>query len=214
MSSQRSKVEVKGFEARHYDFLMGLLTVGSYSRWIRRAVRKAGAEEGWKIAELGSGTGIAACEFVRLIGEGGRYIGLDVGEEMMGKARKRCREKPNVQFIRNRIEEPFHLPFKADLFFLSFVIHGLEDCDKEKVIANVKKNLRDGGFLAVFDYSQMKLAESSWFRKLLIGKLECPLAAEFVEMNFPSFVGEQGFSTHRIEKEFHALFSLYIFKKR
>jgi len=214
LSSQRSKVEVKGFEARHYDFLMGLLTVGSYSRWIKRSVRKAGAERGWRIAELGSGTGIAACEFVRLIGEEGKYTGFDVGEEMTERARKRCRGKPNVRFIRNRIEEPFHLPFKADLFFLSFVIHGLEDCDKEKVIANVKNNLRDEGILAVFDYSQMKLAESSWFRKLLIGKFECPLAGEFVEMNFPSFVEEQGFSTHRIEKEFHGLFSLYIFKKR
>ncbi len=213
MGSSRSKVEVKGFEARYYDLLMGLLTLGQYNRWIRKAVRDTGVGPGWKVAELGSGTGIAACEFSKIIGEGGKYIGLDIGEEMMEKARRRCKSRNNVDFVFQRIEEPFTLPFAADLFFVSFVMHGLEDYDKEKVLANVRENLRPGGYFAVLDYSQMNV-ESSWFLpKLIIGKLECPLAREFAEMNFPSFVEKRGFRLSGLRKYFLSMFSLYLFTK-
>ena len=34
-----SKVEVTGFEARHYDLLMNVLTLGTYPLFIRRVVR-------------------------------------------------------------------------------------------------------------------------------------------------------------------------------
>ncbi len=214
MGSPRSKVEVKGFEARYYDLLMGILTLGQYNRWIRKAVRDSGAAPGWRVAELGSGTGVAACEFSRIIGEGGKYMGLDIGKEMMEKARKRCSSRKNVDFLFQRIEEPFTLPFQADLFFVSFVMHGLEDYDKEKVLANVRENLRPGGYFAVLDYSQMKV-ESSWFLpKLIIGKLECPLAREFAEMDFPSFVERRGFRFSNLKKYFLSMFSLYLFIRK
>jgi len=212
LGSQRSKVEVKGFEAKHYDLLMGLLTLGQYNRWIRKAVRDTGAGKGWNVAELGSGTGIAACEFSRLIGEG-RYIGLDIGEEMMMKAEKRCRKRSNVEFIKQRIEQPFKLPFQADLFFMSFVMHGLENPDKEKVLENVRKNLQEGGLFGVLDYSQMKYSEAFWLARWIIWKLECPLAGEFAEMGFPGFVESRGFKLLKVNKYFRGMFSLYLFKK-
>ncbi len=211
MGSPRSKVEVKGFEARYYDLLMGILTLGQYGRWLKRAVRDTGVGPGWKVVELGSGTGIAACEFSRIIGDEGKYLGLDIGKEMMAKAEKRCRKRKNVEFLFQRIEEPFNTPFPADLFFVSFVMHGLENPDKEKVLANVRNNLRPGGRFAVLDYSQMEV-EKSWFLpRILIGKLECPLAREFAEMNFPAFVEKRGFKLAALKKYFLSVFSLYIF---
>ncbi len=214
MGSERSKVEVKGFEAKYYDLLMGLLTFGQYSRWIKKAARETGAKPGWKVAELGSGTGIAACEFAKLIGPSGKYMGLDIGQEMMEKARKRCRGRENVEFLFQRIEEPFTLPFKANLFFVSFVMHGLEDEDKEKVLENVRTNLQEGGIFAVLDYSQMEVERAWFFPRILIGKLECPLAKEFAEMDFPSFVERRGFSLLEIKKKFLGIFSLYLFTKK
>ncbi len=214
MGSERSKVEIKGFEARYYDLLMGVLTIGQYSRWVKKAVRETGVEKGWMVAELGSGTGIAACEFSKIIGPSGRYIGLDIGEEMMEKAQRRCRGKRNVEFLQQRMEQPFSLPFKADLFFVSFVMHGLEDEDKERVLENVRGNLKEGGIFAVLDYSQMNVAKSWFLPKIIIGKLECPLAKEFAEMNFPGFVEQRGFSLLEIKKKFLGIFSLYLFRRK
>lgn len=212
MGSPRSKVEVKGFEAKHYDFLMGLLTLGQYNGWIRKAVRDTGVAEGWNVAELGSGTGIAACEFSKLIGKG-QYIGVDVGEEMLAKAVKRCRKRDNVEFYNQRIEQPLALPFRANLFFMSFVMHGLENYDKEKVLENVRNNLKDEGLFGVLDYSQMKYSHAPWLAKLIIWKLECPLAGEFAEMGFPEFVEARGFEVVKIKKYFMGMFSLYLFRR-
>lgn len=213
MGSQRSKVEIKGFEAKYYDILMGLLTFGQYNKWIRRAVRGTGVGRGFNVIEFGSGTGVAACEFSKIIGESGRYIGFDIGEEMMAKAIKKCRKRKNVEFAKERIEHPIRIPFKADIVFMSFVMHGLENQDKEKVIKNAYHNLKEGGIFAVFDYSQIKYQDASWFAKLLIWKLECPLAGEFAEMNFPGFVKNYGFEYSKVKKYFRGLFSLYLFRK-
>lgn len=212
MDSPRSKVEIKGFEAKYYDLLMGLFTLGQYNRWIRKAVRATGVADGWNVAELGSGTGIAACEFSRLIGKG-QYIGLEIGKEMLEKATKRCRKRDNVKFIKQRIEQPFVLPFQADIFFMSFVMHGLENHDKEKVLENVRNNLKDEGLFGVLDYSQMRYSHASWFAKLIIWRLECPLAGEFAEMGFPRFVKTRGFEVVKIKKYFMGIFSFYLFRK-
>ena len=56
---KRSRIEVKGLEARFYDELLWGLTLGSYQRLLRAAVARMGLKEGESVLDLGSGTGPA-----------------------------------------------------------------------------------------------------------------------------------------------------------
>ncbi len=214
MGSERSKVEVSGFEARYYDLLMGLITLGQYSRWIRKGVRLVPfgmINERPEVLELGCGTGIAACEFLRL--GASRYVGLDISEEMLAKARRRCRNYPQASFVNHRIEQPWPISDTFDVIFMSFVMHGLEDWDKEKVLNNVREHLKEGGIFAVLDYSQMDLEKASLLARLILRKIECPLATEFVQMGFEEFVGKRGLKHLKTLPVRKGLFSLYLFQK-
>jgi len=215
VSSPRSKVEVKGFEAKYYDILLGLLTLGKYRKWIEEAVMSIPSDylrEGARVLEFGCGTGIAACVFARIIGDG-KYIGVDISEEMLKKARKRCRHRENVQFLKARIEQPLEIEGTFDVIFMSFVMHGLEDWDKEKVLENAWRLLKKDGVFAVFDYAQLEVEEAPLFFRFFLTKIECPLALEFVKMDFESFVEKRKFKRLTILNFVKGLFSLYVFKK-
>jgi len=97
-----SKVEVTGFEARHYDLLMNLITAGSYPRFIRRVVRGMNIKPDDDILILGSGTGRNACLMHRYLSDEGSILGLDIGDEMLAQAQQRCHSKQNVTFEKRR----------------------------------------------------------------------------------------------------------------
>jgi demethylmenaquinone methyltransferase/2-methoxy-6-polyprenyl-1,4-benzoquinol methylase len=58
MGSDRTKVEVKGLEARHYDFFMNLLTLGLYPGFIKKAIAGMELQPGEAVLDFGCGTGI------------------------------------------------------------------------------------------------------------------------------------------------------------
>jgi ubiquinone/menaquinone biosynthesis C-methylase UbiE len=87
-SRSDSKVEVEGFEARHYDLLMNLITAGTYPFFIRRVVRDMAIQPEDAILDLRSGSGRNACLMARYLSDRGRIAGLDVGVEMLEQARR------------------------------------------------------------------------------------------------------------------------------
>ena len=93
-----SKVEVTGFEARNYDLLMNVITGGTYPFFIRRAVRDMRIQPDDGILVFGSGSGRNVCLMTRYLSEQGRVLGLDIGDEMLSQARRRCALFPNVAF--------------------------------------------------------------------------------------------------------------------
>jgi ubiquinone/menaquinone biosynthesis C-methylase UbiE len=106
-----SKVEVTGLEARHYDLMMNLITVGTYPFFIRRVVRDMNIRPDDAILDLGAGTGRNADLMARFLTGPGRIVGLDVGQEMLTQAQARFRDRPNVTFDEQRIDEP--LPYRS-----------------------------------------------------------------------------------------------------
>jgi len=57
----KSKVEISGFRAKHYDRLMSIITLGMYSSLMQKAVRLMEIKRTDKILDLGTGTGSNAC---------------------------------------------------------------------------------------------------------------------------------------------------------
>jgi ubiquinone/menaquinone biosynthesis C-methylase UbiE len=72
--------------ARLYDLLATLPGVAS---WRRAAARDLELEAGQTVVEMGCGTGANLPQLRTVVGPDGRVVGLDVTEEMLGRARGR-----------------------------------------------------------------------------------------------------------------------------
>ncbi len=194
MGSPRSKVEIKGFEAKYYDILMDVLTFGAYKKTMEKAIELMGINENDKILDLGAGTGRNACIMRKYIKDQGEIVGLDISNIMIEKSKKRCKNYDNVRFEKARIEE--ELPYREyfDKVFISFVLHGFEQEDREKILKNIYTSLKPKGELFILDYTHAHPREVQGIYKVFLTRLECPLAYEFVVLDQEAFLKEFGFS--------------------
>ncbi len=189
----RSKVEVKGLEARFYDLLMNLITLGRYEGFIRQAIADLNLREDDVVMDLGAGTGKNAELMFRHLGPRGKVYALEIGKEMLEQLQQRQQNEPRLHIINQRIDEPFRLPEPATVAFISFVLHGFEQEDRLKIIENVRHNLSEGGRFCILDYNQFSVDESPWYVRFAIRKVECELAEDFINRDWPTILRDQGF---------------------
>ncbi|MRJ02176.1 MAG: methyltransferase domain-containing protein [Epsilonproteobacteria bacterium] len=201
LTQEMSKVEVKGFEARHYDRLMDLVTLGTYPFFIRRAIGDLGLKEGDRILDMGAGTGRNAALMVRYIGEEGRIVALEIGKEMKEQFERRCSSCPNVELIDQPIDRPFDLGEAFDFVFLSFVLHGFVQERREIIIRNAYNHLLFGGTLAILDYANFDLDRANPLVRWFIRKVECPLAEDFIRRDTKEMLRSFGFK--RFQNHFY-----------
>ena len=188
-----SEVEVRGFLARHYDFLMNLMTLGYYPVFLRKALEFMEVKPGDRILDLGAGTGRNDAILARWIGPEGRILGLDIGEEMMAAFRKRFAGVPNVEIREQRIDVPFDLGERFDKALISFVLHGFPHQVRPVVLENVRTHLRPGGSFYLLDYNEFTLSELPWFHRTAFKRMECPYAFDFIERDWKAILKEAGF---------------------
>jgi len=192
--SKRSRVEVKGFEARFYDELLWLVTLGGYQRLLRAAVAQMDLQPHESLLDLGSGTGYVACLIAPRVGPQGRVLGLDIGQEMLRQARVRCKGFRNTEFRNERIDEPLAYHEEFDKVFISFVLHGFEQPQREDIIKNAYRTLKPGGQFFILDYSKFALDGAPFLVKLLFKTIECELAQEFIQLDLKEMLRAAGFS--------------------
>ena len=193
--SRRSHVEVRGWGARHYDLTMDLLLVGRYQAFIERAIKRMDIRQGDAILDLGSGTGRNICVMLKALGPTGRVVGVDISQEMLRQARHRCRAYPEAVFLERRIEEPLPFHEEFDKAFICFTLHGFENEDKERVIANARRALKPGGVFWVLDYNEFDL-DRQWFPfRWAFRRFECELASEFLSLDLKGMLARHGFSS-------------------
>ncbi len=194
MGSPRSKVEIDGFEAKYYDILMDILTLGFYGKTMKKAIGLMNLKKKDKVLDLGAGTGRNACIMRSYLDDKGEIVGLDISDIMLEKARKKCKKYDNVSFKKVRIED--EIPYKNyfDKAFISFVLHGFEQYDREKIVRNVYNALKVGGEFFVLDYSHDREENLTGIYRYFLTKVECPLAYEYVLMDQEKFLKEHGFT--------------------
>ena len=212
-SRSDSKVEVKGFEARHYDPLMNLITAGTYPFFIRRVVRDMAIQPEDAILDLGSGSGRNACLMSRYLSGKGRIVGLDIGPEMLEQARRRCQHLPNVTMEKQRIEEPLPYSEAFDKVFISFVLHGFIQEDRLRIVDNVYRALRPGGQFLILDYNEFEPQQSFWPVRFAFRRLECPLATDFVRRDWQVVLREQGFGDFQAHRYYFGYVRLLTARK-
>ncbi len=198
---RRSKVEISGRWASYYDLLMDVLFLGAYPRFMGEVTAKMQVEPGDEILDLGCGTGRNARLMLDAVGPTGRIVGVDISERMLQRARRRCEPYPQTSFVKQRIEQPLPFAEEFDKVFISFVLHGFEDEDKRRIIANAREVLRPGGSLWILDYNEFDLEKMWWPSGWLFTHLECELASEFLKLDLKRMLAEAGFA-HFASHEF------------
>jgi len=198
--SPRSKVEIGERGARYYDVLLNLLSLGRYSHFMKKVIEKMGIKPGQSILDLGSGTGRNDCFMAEKVGSGGKIVGLDISDEMLSRAWKRCRKYPNVTFEKLRIELPLEYKGEYDKVFISFTLHGFEDDQKAGIIRNAYQALKPGAGFHVLDYAEFDI-DRVWFPlRWAFARWECQLAMEFLKLDIKGMVYTQGFTD--VKEEF------------
>ncbi len=211
--STRSKVEVKGFEARHYDVLMNIVTLGTYPSFLRRAIGDIGLQEGDKVADFGAGTGRNALLMRKYIGNEGELVAFEIGAEMISKARGRFLGYDNMRIENQDIRVPLEYKSYFDVVFMSFVLHGFEQSDRAKIVENANRALKYRGRIIILDYSEFDIGKMNPIARYLFTHLECPLALEFASMDIKTFLSERGFSGFREKFYYYGYVRLLYGKK-
>ena len=210
----RSKVEVKGLEAKHYDLLMNLITLGKYERFIRKAIADLHLQPDDVVMDLGAGTGKNAELMFTYLDARGKLFALEIGEEMRWQLEERKSSHPNLIILNQRIEQPFRLPEPATVAFISFVLHGLEQEERLKVLENVHNNLAEKGRFCILDYAHFNVDEAPWYVRLGIRRLECQLAEEFIGYNWKELLRDYGFEPYSENFYFHNYIRLLCARKK
>ncbi len=202
--SERSRVVITGFEAKFYDELLNILSFYQYPRFIKKVIfEETMVDEGNKIAELGVGNGRNAILFAKRTGNKGKVVGFDISDDMIEKAKKKTEKYPNIEIVKHSILKPYPEKYHNffDIAFISFVFHGLEDYEKDKMLENLGRILKKGGRFYILDYAQTDINNTPFYYKFFIRKLECPLAEEFLSYNLEENLKRHGFVLTR--KYFH-----------
>ncbi|MEF3244541.1 MAG: methyltransferase domain-containing protein [Caldisericaceae bacterium] len=188
-----SKVEVKGFEAKHYDRLLDIITFGSYASFIKKAIEKLEIKPNDRILDLGAGTGRNACLMRKFLSEKGEIVGLDISDEMIAQFKKKCEPFNNVKIIKKRIDEQLDYKDEFDKAFISFVLHGFPQEVRIKIIRNVFNALKKQGEFFILDYNEFSLDKMPFYLKIPFRIIECPYAFDFIEKDWKKILSQEGF---------------------
>jgi demethylmenaquinone methyltransferase/2-methoxy-6-polyprenyl-1,4-benzoquinol methylase len=192
-TQQESKVEVTGFEARYYDTLMNLITLGWYPFFIRNAIADLGLKPGERVLDFGAGTGRNALLMREYLGESGEVRALEIGKEMQAAFRKKTAACDNLILENRRIDEALPYREEFDRVFISFVLHGFVQEKRDAIIANAYRALRLGGTFAILDYANFDVDRAPGWVRFAIRKVECPLAEDFIRRDTPQMLARHGF---------------------
>lgn len=198
-TQENSKVEVSGFEAKYYDRLMDLITVGWYPKFIKGAIADIGLNKNAKVADFGAGTGRNAILMHSFVGSCGEIVGFEIGKEMQEQFIENTKGYKNIKLVKKSILEPLNEEEQYDFVFISFVLHGFTKENREKIIQNAYRILKKGGTFAILDYNEFNVDSAPFIFRFGIRFLECPLAEEFIKSDLEELLKQKGFGDFRMK---------------
>lgn len=165
-------IATKGFvlrraQARWYDALVAVLTLGRDRQLRERLVELARLVPGESVLDVGCGTGTLALAAKRAVGVAGSVTGVDASPEMIAiAARKAARAGVGVGFETAAAER---LPFADatyDAVLATLVLHHLPGPVRRECAREALRVLKPGGRMLAVDFSRPSTGSSG-----LLGRL-------------------------------------------
>jgi len=188
-----SGVEIQGFTAKFYDSMLNIISFGSYSSFIKKAICSININKNDKILDLGAGTGRNALLMNKQISEKGEILGLEISELMIAQFKSKTKEFSNLNIINKRIDQPFDLEKKYDKVFISFVLHGFPLKIQKNIIRNAFNALKEDGEFIILDFNEFIVDKTPLYFRIPFKIIECKYAFEYVERDWKQILSEFGF---------------------
>lgn len=117
-----------------------------------RLLEQVSFEQGMRVLDIGTGTGLAAVAAARMTGPSGRVVGVDISEDMLGHARQNA-ATANVSQVEFRLEDAQHLSFPDSSFDLVLSAAALFFIpDMLATVNQAYRVLTPGGCLAISSF--------------------------------------------------------------
>lgn len=188
-----SHVEISGFIASNYEHLLNLATFGFYHEFINQAVGLMQIKEEDKIIDLGAGTGYNELFIKKYLGKSGQVIALDIGQETIAEFKQKFKDYDNFRIERRRIDRELPYQSQFDKALTSFVLHGLPQKSRVKLVKNSNKALKRGGSFYLLDYGDFKFNQLPLFLKTPFKLIECDLAYDYLGRDWQDILKKLGF---------------------
>ena len=145
-------IETYRKKAKHYDITSRLYPVPCYPQRTQRlrAVHALGLRPGDTVVDIACGTGLNFPLLEKVIGPGGRIVGVDLTDAMLAQAQDRIETNgwSNISLVQADAAS-FDFPTKLDAIVSTYALSQVPECGA--VIARGAAALRDGGRWAVLD---------------------------------------------------------------
>ncbi|MEM7147028.1 MAG: methyltransferase domain-containing protein [Verrucomicrobiota bacterium] len=154
-----------GFARHFYDRISKAydLMADSSEHAYRQAGEEAlGVEGGATVLEIGFGTGSGIVELAEMVGDGGTVKGIDISQGMLDVAQGKVAKVKTGATVDLQLGDAQALPFEDgsfDAVFTSFTLELFPEEEIPKVLAEVKRVLKDGGKLGVVCMASVKKGE-------------------------------------------------------
>jgi len=134
---------------------IGRLLDSGYRKRIQppeQLIERAGIKKGMHVLDLGCGSGAFTPYIARAVGEKGKVYALDIQADMLKQlerklSRSENRDIKNIKLIESKAYE---LPFQGNFLDLVNMVTVLPEIpDRNRALAEVRRVLKPGGFLAV-----------------------------------------------------------------
>ncbi len=188
-----SKVEIDGKVAQYYEQLLNIVTFGRYRVLINDVIRRMEIKNDEQIIDLGAGTGYNACFMAKYLSDKGKVLGLDIGDTMIARFKEKCKNYPELEIKKMRIDKSLPFEEEFDKAFISFVIHGLPHSSRKKVIHNVMQVLKTGGIFYILDYGEFDYKELPFYLRIPFEKIECKYAFDYIKRPWKKILKDSGF---------------------
>lgn len=141
-----SQLEFDEQEARQLE---GMYEIGDARRRRELARAALAAAPGERILDVGCGPGFYCAELLAEVGESGWVTGVDSSPAMLALAARRCASHDNVELLEG---EAVALPVRDEAFDAALTVQVIEYVpDVEKALAELRRALRPGGRVVIWD---------------------------------------------------------------
>jgi len=124
----------------------------SQVRLRRRFLRFCGLRAGWRVLEVGTGTGVLARDAAALVGRGGSVVGVDRSRVCVAAARRLAREHGLDGRIDFRVGDGARLRFPANRFDCALAVTVLLHVPNARaIVAELARVTKPGGVVGVQD---------------------------------------------------------------